>query len=662
MRRLARLRVVLAVAMALGACGLPAGAAVIELDDADFPDEVWQSTTEIGGSGFVTTAGREESGGNPGAFRRVVQNSPGAPEHVVRHQHTTLAHDPATMGTVNAVSWRMDIRTPAAEVGDIVSHRTSFLLFRDGVVAGESGGTMPGGGFGDQWVTIQQECATAEDLSTVDLNAAPLGFGYRTLGRSFVGQDHVFDVDNLRVTLYTDESECEPTVAPVGVDKDAGDHEWGVDPVISYAITASNDGETDVTSLTVAEEVPARTTFLPDASTPGWVCSPATDAGGDCTFPLGTLAAGESRDLTFVVRVNDGTDPAFDVYNEAALTSFGAGPLGIATVGRSLALPKAPPASAAEPAGFSVGEHPCAGPSVVGCATNCVAFALLGPLVPNECLPEDASPHRCCLLRVMLALVCLEMSSTPVASAGATRPSFEGPLLYRFRDHVLAGTAGGQRATELYYRHTLDMTRAGLADPSVLTLGAAAVFAWEPHLRGLLAGDDPIITQAQVDALGAALDAMRAAASPVLARAIDRGRERLDVATFPGLTMTQAVARLDALACATAASFASVGCRLDDLLDVIEASTSGKLGKKLAKLAQRARDKAAAAEEAASDSPRKARKLLRRAAKVAGAIQRRANSRAGQRALDESVRALVTEPIPALQGDLRALCTTTACS
>jgi hypothetical protein len=412
----------------------------------------------------------------------------------------------------------------------------------------------------------------------------------------------------------------------------------------------------------VAEEIPARTTFLPDASTPGWVCSPATDAGGDCTFPLGTLGAGQSRELTFVVRVNDGTDPAFDVYNEAALTSFGAGALRIATVGRSVALPKAPPAPAAEPAGPSGGGHPCVGPAVVACGVDCITFTLLGPFQPEECLSDQASPHRCCLLRIMLALACLEASSTPVAPTGATRPSFEGPLLYRFRDHVLAETAGGRRATELYYRHTLDMTRAGLADPSVLTLGAAAVFAWEPHLRGLLAGDDPVITQAEVDALGAALDAMRAAASPVLARAIDRGRERLDVATFPGLTMTQAGARLDALVCPAAASFASVGCRLDDLLDVIEASTSGKLGQKLAKLAQRARAKASAAEESAGDSPRKARKLLRRAAKVTGAIQRRASSRAGQRTLDASVRALLSEPIPALQGDLRALCSTTACS
>jgi hypothetical protein len=225
MPRSDRLLLAAALAALLAGSGGRAHAAVIELDDADFADEVWQSTTEIGGSGFVVTAGREASGGNPGAFRRVVQNSPGSPEHVVRHQHVALLHDPATMGDVTAISWRMDIRTPAAEVGDVASHRISFLVFQDGVVAGESGGTVPGGGFGDQWVTVQQECATAEDLSMSDLNAAALGFGYRTLGRNFAGQDHVFDVDNLRVTLYTDESECEPTPSPVGIDKDAGDHE-----------------------------------------------------------------------------------------------------------------------------------------------------------------------------------------------------------------------------------------------------------------------------------------------------------------------------------------------------------------------------------------------------------------------------------------------------
>jgi len=311
---MARRHLVLALAAVLVVSGRSASAAVIELADTEFSDEAWHSTTEIGGTGFTVTAGSEATGGNPGAFRRVVQNSPGLAEHVVRHENLALVHDPATMGVITALSWRLDIRTPVAAVGDIASHRTSFLLFQDGVPVGESGGTVPGGGFGEQWVTIQQECTVAADFALETLNAAALRFGYRTLGRDFTGEDHVFDVDNLRVTLYTDGSPCVPSASPVHIQKDDGDHQWSADPVIPFIISVQNDGGSEATSLTVAEEVPARTTFLPDQSTPGWTCTPGPDAGGDCTFPLGTLAAGASRELAFVVRVNDGTDPAFDVY------------------------------------------------------------------------------------------------------------------------------------------------------------------------------------------------------------------------------------------------------------------------------------------------------------------------------------------------------------
>lgn len=385
----------------------------------------------------------------------------------------------------------------------------------------------------------------------------------------------------------------------------------------------------------IVEQVPAATTFVDGESTAGWTCERA-EAGALCRFDVGVLAPGASREVTYAVRVDEGTDPAFDIYNEAA-----AG-LGLAPRGQRAA----------------DGQGACeAGGENAACGSSCV------PSLPGTCIPNTpAFALACCYFGAMKYVECLtdqsenRKATSPAFSPRQTPPSLEGHLLYRFRDHVLATTTGGRRATALFYRHTNEMARLGLENPTLTALSLAAMRAWEPVVRALVEGRDATITTAQVDALGAALDAMAAVASPVLQRAIARGRAQLDLATFPGLSATAALDRLDRLACPEGRTAESLRCRVADLADAVAGRfPAGTLQSKLLRLAEKARTATEAAVAAQPTDAGRARRLLRVAAKRLGAARKRARSRSARKALPPGIRGLVTEPVPALQADLRAL-------
>jgi len=65
--------------------------------------------------------------------------------------------------------------------------------------------------------------------------------------------------------------------------------------------------------------VPNASVFVAGRSTPGWSCDPGPGAGSRCTFPLGGLAAGDHRVVTFAVRVLEGTPEGFELFNDASL-------------------------------------------------------------------------------------------------------------------------------------------------------------------------------------------------------------------------------------------------------------------------------------------------------------------------------------------------------
>ncbi|MEZ4557793.1 MAG: SdrD B-like domain-containing protein [Caldilineaceae bacterium] len=68
-----------------------------------------------------------------------------------------------------------------------------------------------------------------------------------------------------------------------------------------YVITYANQGARDASNARVVETVPAATTFVPDRSSPGWVCENGGVAGAECTFQLGSIPAGDQGGLDPIV-------------------------------------------------------------------------------------------------------------------------------------------------------------------------------------------------------------------------------------------------------------------------------------------------------------------------------------------------------------------------
>jgi uncharacterized repeat protein (TIGR01451 family) len=70
-----------------------------------------------------------------------------------------------------------------------------------------------------------------------------------------------------------------------------------------YGIQVENLGDRDAAGVGLTETVPALSTFLASASSPGWSCSPNNGAGARCSLDLGTLAAGASANRSFAVQL-----------------------------------------------------------------------------------------------------------------------------------------------------------------------------------------------------------------------------------------------------------------------------------------------------------------------------------------------------------------------
>jgi len=86
-----------------------------------------------------------------------------------------------------------------------------------------------------------------------------------------------------------------------------------------YTLTYANLGNQEASGVVITETVPTYTTFNPAASHPDWNC-----VGATCTYPVGSLPGGATRDITFTVNV-DALLPAgvTQLVNTAAIADDG---------------------------------------------------------------------------------------------------------------------------------------------------------------------------------------------------------------------------------------------------------------------------------------------------------------------------------------------------
>lgn len=68
-----------------------------------------------------------------------------------------------------------------------------------------------------------------------------------------------------------------------------------------YVLTYSNVGARDATSARIMETVPQATTFVPERSSPGWVCEDDGQAGAECNYELGNIPADDQGGLEPII-------------------------------------------------------------------------------------------------------------------------------------------------------------------------------------------------------------------------------------------------------------------------------------------------------------------------------------------------------------------------
>ena len=94
-------------------------------------------------------------------------------------------------------------------------------------------------------------------------------------------------------------------VLDLSVNKNTQGIEAATSSILPYSIAYANNSLVDAQAVLVTETVPQNSTFLPESSHPGWVCSDGNGAGSRCALSLGGMVAKAKGTVTFTVRVND---------------------------------------------------------------------------------------------------------------------------------------------------------------------------------------------------------------------------------------------------------------------------------------------------------------------------------------------------------------------
>jgi uncharacterized repeat protein (TIGR01451 family) len=78
----------------------------------------------------------------------------------------------------------------------------------------------------------------------------------------------------------------------------------GPGQIVTYTLSFHNSGPIAATGVAIHEQVPAATTFVASASTPGWQCADGATEGTPCHYTVGTLLAGATGEVIFAVQLS----------------------------------------------------------------------------------------------------------------------------------------------------------------------------------------------------------------------------------------------------------------------------------------------------------------------------------------------------------------------
>ncbi len=93
---------------------------------------------------------------------------------------------------------------------------------------------------------------------------------------------------------------------------------------ITYTLTISNNGPSDLTNVTLSDATPANTTFVSLAAPSGWTTStPSAGGTGTVTANIGTLAADTTATFTLIVQVNAATAGGTVITDNASVAYTG---------------------------------------------------------------------------------------------------------------------------------------------------------------------------------------------------------------------------------------------------------------------------------------------------------------------------------------------------
>lgn len=504
--------------------------------DGEFNASDWQvSSSSLHGAAIVT---RKTSGGNPGAYREIsihVDNTQsGHPLNfsLTKHIFTGFTWNPATLGAIRCV----DLGTDSRDSAGLLTRDRRLNVLRQGgkdfvAEVGPISTTAWSGPNSGCWDAAS---FFADDGSTPDFSSSgteiQFGFGVTAFGQFLGPVDSIVGIDNWHVKITRSEPPHE------GVDlritkSDGGQVEW-FNP-IAYSIGFANRGTRTATGVRLTETIPAHTRG--DCPVPNggqscpWSCTPDRREGSKCTLEIGTLGPGAVGEQVFRVIYTSG---AYDsIFNEASISDDG-------THG-----PDLNPFDNAD-ADTTPPVEPCdASAEFAFCCALTYLCHQVNPLACFGSTPLTPAPSR-------------RLTAAATLISSVTGDLFDTAqdlwLFYKVRDRVFRKIPGGRRATELYYEHDPEIKSLLIASSDLRTQALAVLGAWKANLQKLVDGQgaSATVTPLQVAAITQFLDALDAAASPALRGVIATQRQAIGLDSFAGLTLDQALARLNRFTCA----------------------------------------------------------------------------------------------------------------